>query len=49
MMYAAKVMAMTALDLLENPETVKEAKEELNTRLGGEKYKNYIPLDVKPV
>lgn len=49
MIYAAKVMAMTALDLIENPETIKEAKEELNTRLGGEKYKNYIPLDVKPV
>ena len=49
LIYAAKVMAMTALDLLESPETIEEAKKEFNTRLGGESYKNYIPMDVKPV
>ena len=49
MIYAAKVMAMTALDILESPETINEAKEELNQRLGGEEYQNYIPMDVKPI
>lgn len=49
MIYAAKVMAMTAVDLLESPETINEAKEELNQRLGGEEYQNYIPMDVKPI
>ncbi len=49
MVYAAKVMAMTALDLLESPETIDEAKKEFQERLGGEGYKNYIPLDVKPI
>ncbi len=49
LIYAAKVMAMTALDLLESSETIEEAKKEFNTRLGGESYKNYIPMDVKPV
>lgn len=49
MIYAAKVMALTALDLLESPETIKEAKEEFVERLGGEEYQNYIPLDVKPI
>ncbi len=49
MLYAAKAMAMTALDLLESPELIEEAKKELDKRLGGEGYKNYIPMEVKPV
>ncbi|NLY44845.1 MAG: amidohydrolase [Tissierella sp.] len=49
LIYAAKVMAMTALDLLESPETINKAKEEFDERLGGQSYQNYIPLDVKPV
>lgn len=49
LIYAAKVMAMTALDLLETPETINKAKEEFDERLGEEKYQNYIPLEVKPI
>ena len=49
LIYAAKVMALTALDLLESPDAISKAKEEFNQRLGGEEYQNYIPLDIKPI
>lgn len=49
LIYAAKVMALTALDLLESPDAIVKAKEEFNQRLGGEEYQNYIPLDIKPI
>lgn len=49
LIYAAKVMAMTALDLLKSPETIAKAKEEFDERLGGQPYQNYIPSDVKPI
>lgn len=49
MLYAGKVMAAAAIDLLESPETIEKAKEELNKRLGGGKYIPPIPKDVRPM
>lgn len=48
MLYGAKAMAMTAVDLLENPEIIEKAKVEFEKRVGSEGYRNYIPMDVKP-
>lgn len=48
LLYAGKAIAMTGADILENPELLKEAKKEFQTRLGGEKYINPIPPEVKP-
>ena len=42
MMVAAKTLALTAIDLLENPDTVAKAKTELEKRRGEDF--NYIPL-----
>lgn len=49
MLYAGKVMAGAIIDLLESPETIEKAKEELKKRLGGGKYIPPIPKDVKPM
>lgn len=49
MLFAGKVMAGAAIDLLESPESIEKAKEELNKRLGGGKYVPPIPNDVKPM
>lgn len=48
LLYAGKVIAMTALDLLEIPQLVEEAKSEYNRRTASEKYSCPIPADVKP-
>lgn len=48
MLYAAKTIAMTALDVLDNPEIAEEAKKEHAERLGGEAYNCAIPADVTP-
>ena len=48
MLFAAKAMAGTVIDLFESPETLEAAKAELNKRLGGGKYVCPIPADVKP-
>jgi len=42
MVYAAKALGMTAVDLLENPKMVNEVKEEFKTRKGDEVYKPMI-------
>lgn len=47
--FAGKVMGAAIIDLLESPETIEKAKEELKKRLGGYKYENPIPKDVKPM
>ncbi|MDO5422231.1 MAG: amidohydrolase [Eubacteriales bacterium] len=47
-LYAAKVMACTAVDLFENPDLVKEAQEELTERMGGHPFESLMPKDVKP-
>jgi aminobenzoyl-glutamate utilization protein B len=48
MLYAAKVMAASVADVIMSPEIIEKAKEELVSRLGGEKYKCAIPPEVKP-
>ncbi|MCS7364283.1 MAG: M20 family metallopeptidase [archaeon GB-1867-035] len=48
LIFAAKVMAATALDLLTKPEIIKKAKKEHKERLRGRKYKSPIPPEVKP-
>jgi aminobenzoyl-glutamate utilization protein B len=45
---AAKTIAMTAADLLENPRLVADAKAEYQRRLAGESYHCPIPPDLMP-
>lgn len=47
MMVAAKVLALSALDLMEDGKVLKEAKADLETRLGGRKYTTRIPKGQK--
>ncbi|HUG19206.1 MAG TPA: amidohydrolase [Planctomycetaceae bacterium] len=46
--YGAKVMAVSALELLEKPEEVAKAKAEWETRMKGRKYTSLIPKGQKP-
>jgi len=48
LIFAAKVMAATAIDLLTSKDTLEKAKEEHKQRIGNKKYKSPIPLDQKP-
>ena len=48
MIFSAKVMAGTAIDMYENPDKIEAAKKELNSRLGGGTYEAPIPKDVVP-
>jgi aminobenzoyl-glutamate utilization protein B len=48
LLQAAKIIALTAADLLENPRLVAEAKAEHQRRLAGESYRCPIPAEVKP-
>jgi aminobenzoyl-glutamate utilization protein B len=48
LVYAAKVMAMTGLDAIDDPNIVKKARDEFNERTGGAAYSCAIPADVKP-
>ena len=48
MIFSAKVMAATAIDMYESPEKIEAAKKELSNRLGGGKYECGIPKDVMP-
>lgn len=48
MLTAAKTIAMTALDVLENPDIIKKAKEEHTKNLGGKSYKSAIPPELSP-
>ncbi len=45
---AAKVISISAIDLLSNPKLLQNAKTEFNERLGGRKYKCLIPKEYKP-
>ncbi len=45
---AGKVLALTALELMQSPETLKEAKDELKEKMGDFQYTCPIPPDVKP-
>ncbi|MDR1514603.1 MAG: amidohydrolase [Synergistaceae bacterium] len=48
LIYAGKIMAMTALDAIDNPDIVANAKQEHINRLNGEIYNCAIPKDVVP-
>jgi aminobenzoyl-glutamate utilization protein B len=48
LVFAAKVIATSALDLLTQPETLRVAQEELKERLGGRTYKTPVPPEAKP-
>lgn len=48
MLHAGKVMAATAVDMLQNPELIAKAKAELKERLGGKEYVCPIPDGVMP-
>lgn len=45
MLYAAEIMARTAISCMENPHVIVEAKEELKMRLNGERYTSLIPTN----
>lgn len=49
MLYAGKVMAGTIIDVLEEPELIKKAKEELKKRVGSEGYIPPIPKEIRPM
>ena len=48
MLYAAKVMAASAIDALEDPDIIRRAKAEFVQRTGGRKYDPPIPPEVRP-
>lgn len=48
MLYAAKAMSLTAIDLILNPEILPEMKKEFIKKLDGYIYKSGIPADQKP-
>lgn len=48
MLTAGKVLAMTAIDIFNNPEIVEVAKKELVKKLDGEQYKCPIPKGIEP-
>ena len=48
LLHAGKVMAATAVAVLQNPDIIKEAQSELRKRLGKKGYVCPIPKDVKP-
>lgn len=48
MLYAAKVMAASAIDALEDPELVQQAKDDLVRRTNGKPYRSPIPAEIKP-
>ena len=48
LIFAAKVMAATVLDLLTNEDALKRAKKEHRVRLRGRVYKSPIPPELKP-
>jgi len=48
LIFASKVMATTAIDLLTNEDVLNKATEEHRRRMGDRKYNSPIPLDHKP-
>ena len=45
---AATVMARCAVDILNEPKIVEQAKKDLEKNLNGRKYESIIPMDIKP-
>jgi aminobenzoyl-glutamate utilization protein B len=48
LIYAAKVMAASAIDLMTDPGLLAKAWEEQRRRLMGKEYRSPIPVDAKP-
>jgi aminobenzoyl-glutamate utilization protein B len=48
LIHAAKIIALTAADILENPQLVADAKAEHQRRLAGESYHCPIPAEIEP-
>jgi aminobenzoyl-glutamate utilization protein B len=48
LIYASKVMAASALDLMTEPELMKKAWDEQRKRLMGKEYRSPIPAEAKP-
>lgn len=48
MLSAAKAIALTAYDILDNPDLLAQAKAEHQKNLGGQTYRNPVPLDILP-
>jgi len=48
LIFASKVLAVSAIDLLTSPDLLKRAKKELQERLGDRMYKTPLPPDAKP-
>jgi len=48
LVFAAKTMAGSAIDLLTKPELIKKAKDEFKDRLKGRIYKCPIPSNIDP-
>ncbi|MEC0303900.1 amidohydrolase, partial [Terribacillus saccharophilus] len=48
MLFTGKVLAATAIELLEKPELLEGIKAEHQVNLGGETYRSLIPSDTKP-
>ncbi|MBI9012849.1 MAG: amidohydrolase [Clostridiales bacterium] len=48
LVHASKIMAGTAVHILQNHDVIDAAKAELKDRLNGERYTSPIPADVKP-
>lgn len=46
MLYAGKVIAATAIQAMENPSIIEQAKAELQERLDGKTYESLIPESV---
>jgi aminobenzoyl-glutamate utilization protein B len=49
LLFAAKTIAGTVLDLMTDPEMLKRAQDEHRSRLGGRKYKSAVPPGSKPL
>ena len=49
LMFCAKTLAATAADILTRPDTLKEIKDEFQSRTQGRKYQCLLPEDVKPI
>jgi aminobenzoyl-glutamate utilization protein B len=48
MVFASKVLATSAMDLMANPENLREAKEEFKEATKDFVYECFVPIDVKP-
>jgi aminobenzoyl-glutamate utilization protein B len=48
LIFASKIIAASAIDLLTKPDLLKAAKDELDKRLMGRTYKSPVPLEAKP-